>query len=428
MAAMRAMHYSAIGITSYDLSAGSDFLLYLQDTYGIPFVSMNLISRTNGRTLFRPYIITHLGGIKIAVLGLTDLNPNSLQNDLLHDLATLPWQEALQNTLQEVEGAADMIILLSSYPEQVNKNIAGQYKAINLILQAGGSGSNRAPIPAGNALITQTASRGKYVGKIDINWSIDGIWGQDKSTTQIKDLNDHLDRVNWRIDRLEKKDDRLHLEGDIQYRELLQSRSDLQAELKKISQREQQASIGLSTYRNTFIPLPKSLPEDPEVRTIINKANQAVNEISKKRRAELKKENVNPGIMASMAGWQSCRSCHPDQTERWQQTGHARAWETLAAKNKQFNLDCLICHVTLPTYNQEVVVGINLTAFLSPEFHGVGCEACHGPGKKHVDSPASVKLGLPTAKTCTACHTPDQDDNFDFDRKLKILGCREIKN
>ncbi|MDH3330368.1 MAG: multiheme c-type cytochrome, partial [Desulfobulbaceae bacterium] len=73
--------------------------------------------------------------------------------------------------------------------------------------------------------------------------------------------------------------------------------------------------------------------------------------------------------------------------------------------------------------NKEVVIRENLIASLTPEFHGVSCESCHGPGRNHVESPESNKLLKPTAETCITCHTPDRDDDFDFDRKLKILGC-----
>jgi hypothetical protein len=87
-----------------------------------------------------------------------------------------------------------------------------------------------------------------------------------------------------------------------------------------------------------------------------------------------------------MSGWQACRSCHPEQTRFWQQTKHAGAWQTLEKANQQFNQDCLICHVTLPTYDMETVLGDNLLAALSPELKGVGCEACHGPGKNHAET------------------------------------------
>ncbi len=423
MQAMRTMQYSAIGIAPHDLTAGTAFLEYLQDKYGIPFVSMNLAAEKTGKTIFKPYIIRQFGDLTVAVLGLTDIKPNSSKNTLLKNLSTLPWQDTLQKTLQEAGNTADMIILLSSFPEKINRKIALQFTEINLILQSGHSTANRPQELTGNALITQTAGRGKYAGKIDINWTAAGKWPQQDSAKHRKSINDRLDRVNWRLGRLTKKESSRNLENNTRYQELQKTKSALLDELAELAEQEQPAAQGLSTYRDTIIALPISLPEDPEVRAIVNSTKKKVYEINKKRLATLRQENVKTDFSASMAGWQSCRPCHPVQTDRWLGTDHAKAWETLATAKQQFNQDCLICHVTLPIYNKQVVIRENLLASLTPEYHGVGCEACHGPGRKHADSPEINQLLKPTAETCTTCHTPDRDDDFDFDRKLKILGC-----
>ena len=50
----------------------------------------------------------------------------------------------------------------------------------------------------------------------------------------------------------------------------------------------------------------------------------------------------------------------------------------------------------------------------------VGCEVCHGPGGEHVRAPKRSPLRRrPTAEVCLRCHTPAQDDGFDFKRDLK---------
>ncbi|MDW7773146.1 MAG: UshA-like (seleno)protein [Desulfobulbaceae bacterium] len=420
MQAMSAMQYSAIGVSSYDLAAGSEFLEHMQKKYQVPFVSMNLVRKPDGKPVFTPYILKQLGDASVAVLGLSDISAASSQHG---DLSALSWQETLPQIVDEAAGKAEMIILLSSFPEQINREIANRFKNINLILQSAGSTANRAPKLTGNTLIAQTASQGKYVGMIDIAWNPEGKWRQEAFSGEYKDIKDRLDRVNWRLNRMEKQSSPRNLEENSQYVELQKTGSELLAELEKLSRQEQQAAQGLSTYRGTFIALLTSFPEDPEVQAIINANKTAVYEINKKSLDEFRQKNVQTERAASMAGWKACLSCHPDQTGNWHETAHARAWETLAAVKQQLNQDCLICHVTLPTYDRETVIRENLIISLSPEFHGVSCESCHGPGKKHVDAPEKNKLRRPSEETCITCHTPDQDDNFDFARKLKILGC-----
>lgn len=423
MEAMAAMQYSAVGIAPHDLAAGTVFLEQLQGTYNVPFVSANLVAKGSGKPLFKPYIIKQFGDISIGVLGLTGIDPATTKNTQLQTLAVLPWQDALQKILPEIANSADMIILLTSFSEKINRQIALQHKEINLILQAGNSTANKPPRLTGNALLTQTGSRGKYVGKIIIKWTAAGQWRQDFSAKRTKEINDRLDRINWRLGRLKKKNLPQALEENAQYQELLKTKTTLDAELRMLAQQDRQHANDLSTYRDFLVALAITLPEDPTVRTILNTTKQAVHELNKKRLTALRQKVSASNLSATMAGWQSCRACHPARVERWQKTDHAKAWETLVTKKQQFNQDCLICHVTLPTYDKEIVTRESLIASLSPEFHGVGCESCHGPGQQHIQAPEASKLRRPTAETCTTCHTTDHDDDFDFARKLKFLKC-----
>jgi hypothetical protein len=107
----------------------------------------------------------------------------------------------------------------------------------------------------------------------------------------------------------------------------------------------------------------------------------------------------------------------------WQKTGHAGAWQTLVRAQQQANQDCLPCHVTLPTYDLQTVQQENLLSALTPDFQGVGCETCHGPGGRHVASPGQVRPLSPTEKTCRTCHTPEHDSNFSYEKKLPLIRC-----
>jgi len=422
MQAMLSMQYNAIGIAPQDISGGIEFLESLQDKYAVPFVSANLVRKNNGDTVFKPFIRQRLDDISVAVLGLTGIAPGAQNSALLKNVSVLPWQKAIPKTLHTLGNSADMIILLSSLPEQTNREIAQQFKEINLILQAGHSAVNRAPQHFGNSLITQTAGKGKYVGWMDINWTMAKKWRQDYSP-RLKTSRNQLDRISWRLERMEKKYPVKNLKENAQYQELQKEKSSLLNEIEEIKKLQQQTENDLATYRYRAIDLKKALPEDPEVRSIVAVTKQRIYEINKKRLNELTKKSGKTNISASMAGWKSCRSCHLEQTAFWEKTAHAKAWDTLTKTKRQFNQDCLICHVTLPTYDQEIVIRDNLIAALTPEFHGVSCEACHGPAKKHVEKPEQNRVLRPTVQTCVTCHTPDHDDNFNFDRKVKIVRC-----
>jgi len=141
---------------------------------------------------------------------------------------------------------------------------------------------------------------------------------------------------------------------------------------------------------------------------------------------------------ATYIGANKCRMCHMPYFKAWSATKHAHAMAALAGESdaqkamaaalKVEILEsadrtdaCVTCHVT----------GFRLTGgYPQPDslknvaLATVGCEACHGPGSKHVSAGADDRRkminGHPTAETCKTCHTATTSPKFDFE-KMKGL-------
>jgi hypothetical protein len=114
-----------------------------------------------------------------------------------------------------------------------------------------------------------------------------------------------------------------------------------------------------------------------------------------------------------------CSSCHPGARTVWNATPHARAYATLSSQFKEFNLECVSCHVT----GYEKPGGSTVTHVAGLE--DVQCEVCHGPGSKHVARPTDPSLmpGVPAASSCLQCHHPPHVEQFDAAARMKdILG------
>lgn len=92
-------------------------------------------------------------------------------------------------------------------------------------------------------------------------------------------------------------------------------------------------------------------------------------------------------------GNKACTGCHKAEALDWTRSAHAKAFELLApgkkpAEKRKGNLDpekdyrkdekCIKCHTT--GYKKE---GGYQDAESTPDFVGVGCEMCHGPGKEY---------------------------------------------
>lgn len=114
---------------------------------------------------------------------------------------------------------------------------------------------------------------------------------------------------------------------------------------------------------------------------------------------------------AGYVGSESCKTCHEDAYETWQQGAHARATASLTGKAAQDGR-CLSCHAP------EQAKGVA----------AVGCEVCHGPGQYY--SPAYVMkdpelarlVGLddPGEKSCKVCHDASSPSLRPFDYKAKL--------
>jgi hypothetical protein len=122
---------------------------------------------------------------------------------------------------------------------------------------------------------------------------------------------------------------------------------------------------------------------------------------------------------ASYVGITACSSCHPGPREVWNRTTHGHAYAALSSQFKEFNLECVGCHVT----GYEQPGGTTVTHV--DKLEDVQCEVCHGPGSKHVANPVDKTriIARPEASRCLDCHHPPHVEDFDAAAKMKeILG------
>jgi hypothetical protein len=125
-------------------------------------------------------------------------------------------------------------------------------------------------------------------------------------------------------------------------------------------------------------------------------------------------------------GSASCKLCHiPSHKyayEKWSTKAHADAYATLVDVNSQYDPECIRCHVIGFEY-QSGFISMQKT----PHLKDVGCENCHGPGSKHIQSLGREKTSLPKMD-CTDCHTPEHSGGYWEDEKgyfKKIVHWRE---
>ena len=173
-----------------------------------------------------------------------------------------------------------------------------------------------------------------------------------------------------------------------------------------------------SFFRYAVKEMRRTLGKDPAVEADLLSYYRAVDDHNRVAFAD----RVPPPAAAGQAtyvGVEVCTACHAQPREVWNNTSHSRAYATIASQFKEFNLECVSCHVT--GYEQpggSTVTHVDL-------LKNVQCEVCHGPGSKHVAEPTDHALltRRPQPAVCTGCHHPPHVEQFDVQAKMQeILG------
>jgi hypothetical protein len=132
-------------------------------------------------------------------------------------------------------------------------------------------------------------------------------------------------------------------------------------------------------------------------------------------------------------GVNKCKTCHAKIYKAWAATKHASALAALEKGDPKVTADmaaklkveikgspaategCVKCHVTghKQAGGYPAADSVKTAAVAN-----VTCEACHGPGSKHVaaskDQRKATMATAPTEATCKGCHTAEITPKFDF--------------
>ena len=261
--AMKKMGCQGVGIGPQDLAGGITLLKEIQHDTALPLLSLNLVDKTTKKLIFPPSVSRSVANMQITIVGLTDqsspVGPEA-------DYAILPWQQLLADYIAGIESSSDMIILLSSYPNAVNQEIARTIPAISLILESGHCPANQSPRRTGNALICHTGPRGKQLGMMKISWNKSRQWGPDRTAQ----LNREKRKLAYIKGQLQQYKNGMVVDPttNTAYQRLLTAQQ--KSRQKAIRLQDLQATTPQPcTFTSTFFTLQPSLPKDLTVERIL---------------------------------------------------------------------------------------------------------------------------------------------------------------
>lgn len=158
----------ALNVGELDLALGINYLLGKKKGIDLPFVSSNIIYADNEKTVFPPFIIREIKGLKIAIFGLIPVVSSAGTGDA-KDIRILPPAETARKMVERFRKKADIVILLSNLGQGEDEKLAREIPGIDIIV----GGRNRAllqtPVRVDDTMILQAQAQGKQIGRLDFN-------------------------------------------------------------------------------------------------------------------------------------------------------------------------------------------------------------------------------------------------------------------
>ena len=156
----------AINVGQYEFGGGEQFLLETASTTQIPFISANLINTQTNQLLFNPYIIIERKGLKIAVIGLTNLLPKTIKNIRADDYITVG-----KSMIKKVKDKVDIIVMLVNANRTDQKTLTTEFKEANLIFTSGSTTLTRPMMnqPEKGPYLFSTGRESRYLNVTDIS-------------------------------------------------------------------------------------------------------------------------------------------------------------------------------------------------------------------------------------------------------------------
>jgi len=182
LAVWNVMGYDAMVFGNHDFEWHAPDMLRLIKESKSPWVCADLVYTKTGKPFLKPYIIKEVGGVRVAVFGLTIVDPSACVAEL--GLKVLPQVEIARILVHELRKQAEIVVLLSHLGAQSDEQLARRVPGIDIIL-GGHSHSllvppRMVPVSAPTAFsigavpIVQAGQYGDHMGRTKLIFRRDG--------------------------------------------------------------------------------------------------------------------------------------------------------------------------------------------------------------------------------------------------------------
>jgi len=363
-------------------------------------------------------------GVKVGVFGVTAPARVSEGDAAKGVQASDPLAAAKKAVAQLKKQGAQLVVALCGMDRLETRALARAVPGIEFAIVGAAVGDGMAePEPVGSTYLMAPADLARYAVKLTVQVRGRGPMAPYAGASERKR---QLDKADKRIATLKeqlaawKKD----ASADAAFVAARQSElGELEAERTRLAAAPPPPPSSGNWFEYALVPVNKKIARDPGVADGLRQLARAIG------KANLEAAQGEPAPPAepdapTYVGTTACASCHKAAVEFWKGSRHAHAWKTLVDVDKQYNLDCIGCHVT----GWQKPGGVNLASAEKRGLVDVQCEVCHGPGSKHVAAAGmedkSSLVRRPNERFCSDnCHTQEHSDTFSWVPYLRdILG------
>ena len=422
-----AASFKALGLAAFapgrnDWAGGAETLAKLAAASSAPLIAANVVERVVPNAKWTK---KKVGGVDIGIIGVSAPDKAKVALEGVTSSASAEAVKAGIAALQK-EGV-QAIIVLAAVGRGEAKRIADAFPELLAVVvgsTGGGGDANTQAPPAeiiGNVLIVETGNHLQTVAIVD-------LYPREGATTAglVKFADGTgIERIRKR-EELSGRIDELRVRISTWEQDKSVEKKDIDARRAELTKLEAERDVGDkapapatgSYYRYAMHEIREKLGGDDAIKAQMLAYYKKVNDSNKLEFAS-RVPKLPPKGEPGYVGVEMCSTCHEDAKKVWDGTKHAGAYATLTKGFKEFNLDCVSCHVT----GYDRPGGSTVTHV--DDLKDVQCEVCHGPGSLHSAKPEQVKVPVakPAADMCLGCHHPPHVHTFDAKAKMaEILG------
>tara|TARA_B100001094_G_C18168074_1_gene793372 strand:- start:195 stop:1226 length:1032 start_codon:yes stop_codon:yes gene_type:complete len=253
----------ALNIGKYELLAGASFLKQMEKKYkSIPFISANIKYKDTGELLFRPYIVEERDGLKIGVIGLSNMVPDTMTNIIADD-----YIKSGNTFIKNLKNQVDLIVLLVNTDRNSQSSLTKNFDKADFIFTSGSTHRTSATMPQkpDGPYVYANGKQGKYLTVIDLDIKNNKDPISDLSSSEQK-----VRQLTNRLKRLQKKDPSKKLE------DIYSGQDNILNLIKRYRSELETAKTLVEKAKNKMrfssLALNKKINDDPEILAMVDVA------------------------------------------------------------------------------------------------------------------------------------------------------------